>query len=282
MGEAALALAGGGREAPVSGLSDVSAGASDASAASDDGDRRASQLAEHLVRLAGQLRTAVAGGAGGAWPPGTLRGVLADLDRLTGVVAVVRSELLLAVRDAGAWVGSGDRSVVAWRARSAGTRVGTAVGEVRQAETLALLPEVAQAVSQGQVSTEHVRVLTRAAGAGAHARDAVADPGVRAELVELVSRVDAGTFEGAVRRLVAAADRVGVERRFEEQRARRSLVLRGGSGGVRLSGVLDEVSGRVVGLALEALCPRPAEGGERSREQRQADALMAMAQGGAG
>ena len=104
---------------------------------------------DRLVESAAALATATRGCD--SWT-GVERGrALRSLDRLAGVLATARAGLLVAERAALTSVRPGDRDFTSARARLTRTGLGEARREVLQAETLATLPALASAVSDGRV-----------------------------------------------------------------------------------------------------------------------------------
>ncbi len=205
--------------------------------------------------------------------------LIAEVDAAIAGLTTARSDLLLAQRASGTWKGSGDPSFEAWRSRTSRSGLRAATTEVRRAETLVAMPGMRQATTAGQVSVEHVDVVAKvAAGASAPVRDALASPEGQAELLGLARRMDAGTFARSATRWAAARDALAHERGHEAQRASRYLHLVDTDTGTRLTGLLDRMAGHRLRLALEAANPRPAADDERSHEQRQADALDAIAE----
>jgi hypothetical protein len=76
---------------------------------------------------------------------------------------------------------------------------------------------------------------------------------------------------------VASVDPERVERDHQEQRARRYLFVTATPGGTEVKGLLDNVAGRRVRSALDAVMPAPSQDDPRTREQRCADGLVTLA-----
>ena len=205
--------------------------------------------------------------------------LIADVDAAIAGLTAARSDLLLAQRESGSWKGSGDPTFEAWRSRTSRVGMRAATTEVRRAEALVAMPAMRDAATAGDVSVEHVDVVAKtAAGASAPVRDALASPEGQAELLGLARRMDAGAFARSVTRWAAARDAAAHERGHQAQRAARFLSLADTDTGTRISGLLDRMAGHRLRLALEAANPRPSADDERSYEQRQADALDAIAE----
>ena len=215
----------------------------------------------------------------GSWTADRRRSVLGGVDQAIARLTAVRSELLLAERESGAWRGSGDPSFAAWRGRTA--RVGLRGGatDERRAETLTAMPDLRDATVSGNVSVAHVDVVGQTAARGSEAvRAALGSPDGQARVLQLARRLDAGRFATALAKLAAEVDADHVERTHQEQRAERFVHLADTPSGTRISGRLDRMAGHRLRLALEALSPRPAADDDRSAGQRSADALDALAE----
>ena len=206
------------------------------------------------------------------------RKLLTEVDRASGLLATVRAELLLAERESGAWRGSGDASFAAWRGRTTREGMRGGAAEERRADTLVTVPGLREATAAGHVSVAHVDVVGRTAGVGSPAvQRALRTSEGQRRVLEMARRLDAGRFTTAMARWAAGVDAAALERGHQGQRAARFLHLADAADGTRISGRLDRMAGHRLRLAIEALNPRPAADDERSMEQRQADALEAMA-----
>lgn len=214
---------------------------------------------------------------GASWTAGERAAALARLDRLAGALATVRGRLLLAEQAAGTGVADGDRDLAAARARVTRTGIGEARRELRQAATLAALPEVAGAVTAGRMPLPHLDALGRAtAEAGERATAALTSPEGQARLVRMAERLGVREFAGAVSRLVASYEPEALERGHAAQRAARFLVLSRQPDGVHVRGRLDLLAGAVLRGALDAVGLAPDE--DRDKAQADADALVAVAE----
>ncbi|WP_421743177.1 hypothetical protein [Cellulomonas sp.] len=255
--------------------------------------REAAQVVAELLAVARRLAQVVAiDGAGGA---AARRAVLAGLRPVDGVLAGVRSAVLLAERESAAWQRPGVASFEA--AHGSVTRGGLpgARREIAQAEVLAAMPAVADAVGAGVMPVGHLDAFARiTTGASAQVGAALASPGVQDAIVRLGTTQDAPTFSRSVQRMVAELDPAARDRAHENQRARRFLHLSDQADGTRLRGLLDRVAGHRLRLALEATGERPgttthtadsaSDGNhgtvleERTAEQARADALDTISQ----
>lgn len=231
-------------------------------------------VAEARAVTATARTLAEAARAAGEWDAITRAKALRELEAAAGALAVGRSRILAAEEAAATSLRPGDRDFVAARARLTRTGLGEARREVRLAQTLDALGAVAEAVEAGRVPVPHAEALARAAAAaGGEGRLRLAEASVQAELVALAARLPVREFASAAERLVAAFDPDTAERRHDDQRARRFLVLSHQADGTHLRGLLDRVAGAELRAALDAVGFAPDE--SRSKEQADADALVA-------
>ncbi|NUU15644.1 hypothetical protein HP550_00075, partial [Cellulomonas humilata] len=154
------------------------------------------------------------------------RAVLSGLRPVDGVLAGVRSAVLLAERDSTTWQRPGVASFEA--AHGSATRAGLpgARRDIAQADVLATMPAVAGAVQSGAMPVGHLDAFARiSAGASQTVNDALVNPSVQDAIVHLGTTQDAPTFTRSVQRLVAELDPAARDRAHENQRARRFLHL---------------------------------------------------------
>ena len=212
------------------------------------------------------------------WDAGVRRLVLAELDRVERFVAAVRGKVVTAERDAGTWSLRGDRDLAGFVGRE--SRRGRAAGlaAVGQAGTLAAMPVVAEALVDGPVTTTHVAEIARATATSPALAAELATPEGQEQVVALARRLDGSDFGKQLRAMSASLDPATRQRSHDEQRANRSFAFTHTPSGTLLKGRLDSVAGHKFAKAIDALCPRPALDDERTREQRQADALVALAE----
>src|SRR4051795_10889079 len=104
--------------------------------------------------------SAAADGCAG-WTGAQRVAVLAGVERLTAVLTTTRARWLLAERDAGTSVRTGDADFTSAVARRTRSGLGAATRAVQQAETLGALPAVADAVQDGTVPLPHLDTLAR-------------------------------------------------------------------------------------------------------------------------
>ena len=225
---------------------------------------------------AGRAVLAVAGHAD-AWQAGTRRAVLGELDRLDRLLAAVRGKVVTAEREAGTWSLTGDRDLAGFLGAASRQGRGAGLAAVGQAGTLAAMPAVAKALVDGPVTPTHLAQLTRATAGSAALAAELATPTGQERVVQLAGRLDGTQFGKALAQLSASLDPSRRQRTHDEQRADRFLLVTHTPSGTLIQGRLDSVAGHELGKALDALSPRPAIDDDRSRQQRHADALTAMA-----
>ena len=195
-----------------------------------------------------------------------------------GQVQAVAARVLARVEDDGRWAASGWRTFGEWAAR----RQGASVAAVRRDSSLghaldADLPGTRAALDAGAVSIEHAQVLARFGPTSPARRAALASAQAElneAHLVAQASRQGADEFGRTVRRWAAAVDAEAAEAEHEEVAAREYLTVTRRSDGVALQGFLTHEHGEAVAIALRAVAGVPAATDTRSREQRQAAALV--------
>lgn len=228
-----------------------------------------------LIEVATSLGTEVEGC--GTWAGAHRRRALAQLDATAGALATVRARLLTAERSAQASVGVGDRDFLAARARVSRTGLGEARREARQAETLAAMPTVADAVGAGRVPLAHLDVLGRVAeGAGERAAAELGRPETQERLVRMAERSSLRDFTTAAARLVASLDPGGLEESSAEQCRERFFVMSRRPEGTYLRGRLDHLSAETLRTASAGVGIAPDDG--RTKLQADADALVALAE----
>ena len=234
-------------------------------------------LPSELVVVDEAMRAALlVAGRADEWPASVRADVLGWVGRQRDVLAAVEGRVLTAERDAGTWGLRGDRDLAGFVGRTSRSGRGAGLAAVGQAGTLAAMPVVAEALVDGPVTVTHVAQITRATAGSPVLAAELASPAGQAELVALAGRLDGGEFGRALAQLSASLDPASRQRAHDEQRANRSFAWTHTPSGTLLKGRLDSVAGHTLAKAIDALCPRPAVDDDRSREMRQADALLAF------
>lgn len=211
------------------------------------------------------------------WDAASRAAVLTWVARHRDAVAALEARVLTAEREAGTWSLRGDRDLAGFLGRASHQGRGAGLTAVGQAGTLAAMPAVAEALIDGPVTTTHVAQLTRATAASPTLATELGTPQGQARVVEMAGRLDGAEFGKALSQLAASLDPASRQRAHDEQRAARSFAWTHTASGTLLKGRLDTVAGHTLAKAIDALCPRPVVEDDRSREQRQADALVAIA-----
>ena len=210
------------------------------------------------------------------WSAGQRQAVLAELARVERLTVMLRGAVLTAERRAGTWGMHGDRDMAGFVGRQSREGRGAGIAAVAQAATLEALPVVAGALVDGPVTTRHLAAITRATSTSPALAAELATAEGQAAVVELATRLDGAELGKALEQKAASLDPPARQREHDEQRANRSFAFTHTRAGTLFRGQLDSVAGHKLAKAIGALCPRPATDDERSREQRQADALVTM------
>lgn len=165
-------------------------------------------------------------------------------------------------------------------ARAKETRVGrgAARAEMQDAATLAELDGGTAALAGGDLTQDHVRHLrSRVDKLPPERRAELLSGDSGADLLRIAREHDAPTFGRKVEDIIASSAAKDVQDDHEKRRSRRFLNLRPSADGIHLSGLLDPVAGHALRLALDAASPAPSVEDTRTRDQRNADALTALA-----
>ena len=220
--------------------------------------------------------TAVSTVAAGAdqWDAGLRRAAMARVRRQLDAMTALHLKLVSAEQRAGTWGLRGDRDLAGFVGRESHQGRGAAMAVVAQAATLAAMPAVADALVDGPVTVTHVAQIARATSVSPTLAAELATSGGQAKVVELARRLDGSEFGRHLRAMSASLDPASRQRSHDEQRANRFLNISHTAGGTLVKGQLDSVAGYKFAKMIDAFNPRPAVDDERSRGQRQADALM--------
>ena len=249
-----------------------------AEAVAVDAVASAAALADARAAVASMRRLADAAAGAGSWPVEDRREVLALVRTSIDGLGTVRGAVLVAEQASQAWKGTGAGSFERWVGTSSGEGKKTATRQIREAEQLDTVVEVTTAVTGGQIGLEHAKLIARLAAEGtAKQRAAVKSTAGQEYLIGLARNVDAQAFAVALARWAAALDPVGVDDLHEARRQQRFLHVAVGDVATIIKGQLDNVAGKTLLLALEALTPAPGVGDDRDFGQRHADALTMMA-----
>ncbi|WGW13455.1 DUF222 domain-containing protein [Saxibacter everestensis] len=214
----------------------------------------------------------------GSWDRGTRRDALRVLGEMAGLLESVQARLIAAEERSGDWQGDGERSIESWLGKQTKSGYGKAKADLAVSRALAELPALGEALESGEVSGEHVRVVSRQfEHASAPQRAALTSPQGQAELLRGAKGADAGVFGKALKHRMAAVDAAKLQRGQDAVRERRYARVFKRCGGVVLEALLDPVAGEKLAVALNAASPRPGAGDGRSPDQLRADALETLA-----
>ena len=173
--------------------------------------------------------------------------------------------------ETGVFAASGAGSTAAWLASAAHVAPDATERRLRASRTLDELPEVADQVSRGRISTDHVTVMRSAIRELDSRQRAELEPA----LVDAARRTDPRTFAREARRLVAeASPDAALADVLAQQRRREAVLVRQRDGMYRLSALMPGDDGRLLQAQLSAMAQtdRPSRD-ERTPAQKTYDAL---------
>jgi hypothetical protein len=203
-----------------------------------------------------------------------------DLARLRRLVERLESEFVRRVRQADRakdWAADDFISPAAWLRDQANLAPGHARATVALARRLDHFPKFAQAFASGDVSRQHVTVLTGAASP----ERLPALQALERELLEAAKVLDPQQFSQIVRHACDAIDGDGgAAETLEQYNERRLDISRTFGGMVKIDGLLPPVEGEALLTAIksEARAEERRESG-RTLTQLRADALMKIVYG---
>jgi hypothetical protein len=202
----------------------------------------------------------------------------AELRTAAGQLQAFAARVLARVEADGRWSSGGSRTFPEWVARKHLASTGSVRREVALGRALdGALPATADAVAKGDVSLEHAQVLARVATSSEARREALASGGPgrdEASLLERARRMPLDAYRREVDRWATQVDAVAAEGEHEAA-CRKEYVSFGRRGdGVALQGFLTFENAEVLATALRSVAGVPATGDTRSREERQAAALV--------
>jgi hypothetical protein len=168
-------------------------------------------------------------------------------------------------------VPSGDGSTTNWLSRTCHLPGHLAERQVRFARQLPELEATQEAVKQGQIGIEHALEIARATDD--------MGPAAEEEMLAAAKQTDPGDLRKVARELRHRVDSDGLARLAQEQhRKRRLRMYELPDGMLGLEGALPVEGGVALRLTLESLIGIPPKYDDRTQQQRQADALMALCQ----
>lgn len=174
------------------------------------------------------------------------------------------------------WATSGYRTFPVWWSAQTHRRASTGLAAQHQARDLRKhLPLTAEALAEGRIGGEHVRVLTRFVTKTEAQQEQLRDPNVgEAFLVDQAERLSVEMYTRLVKEWAICADPEAADRGWREEGAREELFLSQVLDGADLRGWLSTESWQVVDEALRAAVGTPAAGDDRTPAQRRAAALV--------
>lgn len=205
--------------------------------------------------------------------------VLVAVEALARRLDAIRTALLLAVDASGMWALDGSRSLSAWFRRATGSSAQEAFRTVRTAKALRdHLPLTSAALAEGELTTEHARLLATHTTKTPERIEALTSPVVGEQfLVDQARQLDAGDFAKVLRAWAIAADPSGADGAYAEDADRQELVLAKALHGYHVQGWLTDADGAALEAALAAVIGVPDADDKRSVAQRRATALVTLA-----
>jgi Domain of unknown function (DUF222) len=192
--------------------------------------------------------------------------------RLLDRLRVVQARLIHEAQVAGAWIGTGHRSMEAWLAAQGKITLGDARRQSQLGEALNASKHLSDAVDSGRISVGVAEALTPAATA---ANDCNAS-----ELIAAcagASPLEARKVSEVWVEMNRPIEQTEAEREHAKRQRRYLTFARTGDGLVKVDGLLTPLDARTVRDALSHLAGRPVAGDDRTPEQRSADALAMLA-----
>ena len=203
----------------------------------------------------------------------------AELRTAAGQLQALAARVLARVEADGRWSSGGSRTFPDWVARKQLASTGSVRREVALGRALDdALPRTADALAKGEVTIEHAQVLARVAASSEARREALASGGSGPRR----GRAARARPPDAARRLPPRGRSVGDAGRRRGRRGRARgrlpqgvrLLQPDGGDGVALQGFLTFENAEVLATALRSVAGVPAKDDTRSREERQAAALV--------
>jgi hypothetical protein len=188
------------------------------------------------------------------------------------VLSLAQDAAELAAGDA--WDEDGSATAIDWIRFNGNMTASAAADLVAVGKNLHRMPDSHHAVYQGEIGYAHMKAMARTAAA-------VGSKFEEAPLLEKARENSAGKFYYICHHYRHAADREGFEaERAEMVEDRKLFISTCEDGTVLLSGNFDPESGAAIRTKLEPLARKSGADDDRSREKRNADALVELASGG--
>lgn len=212
-------------------------------------------------------------------PAAALVEVPAVLERITRATDALRAGVLPAVEAGGLWSLGGHRSFTTWVAATTNTYRGRAERDIRRGRALRdHLPGMKDALTRGTIGIDHVDAATRHVLGSAQKDEGLAHPTIGEPfLVRTAEETTPAGFAQVARSWAAQVDPEAEERAWREKTSQEHVDLARTLDGWHLDGWLGHESGTLLRTALDAVIGRPAADDTRTRGQRDASALQALA-----
>lgn len=202
----------------------------------------------------------------------------AELRTAAGQLQALAARVLARVEADGRWSAGGSRTFPDWVARKQLASTGSVRREVALGRALDdALPRTADALAKGEVTIEHAQVLARVAASSEARREALASGGPdrdEAALLERARRMPLDAYRREVDRWATQVDAVAAEGEHEAASRKQYLSFGRRGDGVALQGFLTFENAEVLATALRSVAGVPAKDDTRTREERQAAALV--------
>lgn len=202
----------------------------------------------------------------------------AELRTAAGQLQALAARVLARVEADGRWSSGGSRTFPDWVARKQLASTGSVRREVALGRALdGALPRTADALAKGEVTIEHAQVLARVAASSDARREALASGGPdrdEAALLERARRMPLDAYRREVDRWATQVDAVAAEGEHGAACAKEYVSFGRRGDGVALQGFLTFENAEVLATALRSVAGVPAKDDTRSREERQAAALV--------
>ncbi len=235
------------------------------------------KLAERVARLCAEITELVAADLsevdGGSGP-----NLHAEVHRSVGQLQAFAARILARVESDGRWSAGGARTFGEWEARKHTASRGAVRRQVELGRALEeALPATSAAVSRGELSLEHAQVLARRAVSSDARRAALASDDAASNEAFLLARAATRSVDDFRREVDSWAIRVDAstaDAEHEAACAKEYLTFGRKGDGVALQGFVTLEHGEVLSTALRAVAGVPSQGDTRTREERQAAALV--------
>lgn len=205
--------------------------------------------------------------------------VAQEVEVTTRGFEALTNKVVVGLEAGGAWAASGARNFARWLTAKTHRKASTTRTQVKTARTLRdELPLTAEAHTGGQISGEHVQLLTTKATKTEALRQQLTDPEMgEGFLVEQATRLPVEAFAKVVAAWALRTDPEAADRAWREKDAAEELFLSPTMDGYALNGWLSTEHGQVLDEALRAITGVPAATDDRHPSGRRADALTHLA-----